>query len=148
MTGIEPAPAHWRYAESRSEVLRAAITLHPPSITLLQIYTIFVKNKRNPPENLLSSQIIPIFAQLSCAKLLTLGNSSKLDGSCLIAALPSVNKVLTEFFDLLTDQKKPRQGVAFICVHSPVRQQRKGRRETVQGRGATSSGSDEESVCY
>ncbi len=29
MTGIEPAPAHWRYAESRSEVLRAAITLHP-----------------------------------------------------------------------------------------------------------------------
>ena len=29
VTGIEPAPAHWRYAESRSEVLRAAITLHP-----------------------------------------------------------------------------------------------------------------------
>ncbi|MBP3287253.1 MAG: hypothetical protein J6M15_09995 [Prevotella sp.] len=57
-------------------------------------------------------------------------------------------KVLTEFFDSLTDQKKPWQGVAFICVHSPVRQQRKGRRETVQGRGATSSGSDEESVCY
>ncbi len=29
VTGIEPAPAYWRYAESRSEVLRAAITLHP-----------------------------------------------------------------------------------------------------------------------
>ena len=36
VTGIEPAPAHWRYAESRSEVLRAAITLHPHGILVFK----------------------------------------------------------------------------------------------------------------
>ena len=45
MTGIEPAPAHWRYAESRSEVLRAAITLHPP--TCWQRYEKLSTKQRN-----------------------------------------------------------------------------------------------------
>ena len=37
--GIEPTPAHWRYAESRSEVLRATTTPHPHLNFTAQNYT-------------------------------------------------------------------------------------------------------------
>ena len=46
VTGIEPAPAHWRYAESRSEVLRAAITLHPQPVIVQRYEKLFIQQKK------------------------------------------------------------------------------------------------------
>ena len=48
VTGIEPALAYWRYAESRSEVSCAATTLHPPLLPTItfseNFYCVFKKH--------------------------------------------------------------------------------------------------------